>query len=269
MAVQRRNSEMVDLLAADFQPRYEPQFAWKSAVSQHQVLPGLRGFWPTSSVDTNGDLIDMSGQGNHLTLNGNPWRRGYNLAPTCDLDGVGDYFSHVGGIGSWCDILGSETYILQAWRGLTIGGWFLFDNAAGVEEYMISKWDTGGNERSYRLVRRVAGGIRFSVSDDGTAVDDVDTTSAPAADEWFWACGRYTDNTEEIDIWYNTETANLALAGWGGTLRSNATDFLIGGRHGGATLMTGRFSLAFCCTAALSNAIIGQLFQQTRAMFNV
>ena len=269
MALQVRNAELVDLLAADLQKRYEPQFAWKSASSQHQMLHGLRGFWPTSSFDTNGDLIDLSGQGNDLTYNGNPLYRRDMLAPSVALDGTGDYFSHVGGVGSWCDITGGETYVNANRRGLTIGGWFLFANAAGAAEYMISKWDIGGNERSYSLRRLNTGVIRFSVSDDGTNVDDVDTTGTPAQNEWFWACGRYDDATAEIDVWYNTETANLALPAWGGTLRSNATDFMIGARHGGLDLMTGRFSQCFTCAASVPDDIIGQTFQQTRAMFGV
>lgn len=269
MPLQVRNAELVALLAGDLQARYEPQFAWKSAASLHQMLPGLRGFWPTSSVTEAGALVDLSGQSHGLTLNGNPLFRRYYLPPIVALDGTGDYFSDPGGVGSWCDITGGETYININVRGVTVGGWFYFGNAAGATEFMISKWDIGGAEKSYALWRTAAGAIQFGVSDDGANVQTVATTGTPAADEWFWAAGRYDDATEEIDVWYNTETVNQALAGWGGTLRSNTTDFLIGGRHGGSDLMTGYISQAFTCAASVPDSTLGQVFQQTRAMYGV
>ena len=268
MPVNVRNAEMVAMLAGDFQARYEPQFAWKSACSAFLAPIGVRGFWPTSSFDENGDLIDLSGQGNDLTLNGNPLYRMDGLAPYVVLDGTGDYFSNGGGVGSWCDILGTEAYVANPRLGVTVAGWFRFTNAAGAAEYMISKWDTGGNERSYVLYRQIGGTIRFAVSVDGTAIVGIATTGTPAADEWFFAAGRFDANAQELDVWYNDEVSNLAV-GVPVSVRSNATDFILGGRHGGAGLMTGRLSLCALYATNLPDAIIGQLFQQTRAMFGV
>jgi len=273
MPVNVRNAEMVGMLRGDFQARYEPQFAWKSAVSQHQALPGLRGFWPTSSFDTNGDLIDLSGQGNDLTYNGNPIYYSAQLFSNVVLDGTGDYFSHVGGIGSWCDITGTETYVHPNRRGVTIGGWFRFTNVAGANEYMIAKWDPAGNGRSYQLYRSIAGQIIFGVSSNGQAatVQNIGSISNPAQNEWFWAAGRYDDATSYSTVWYNDESndLDLTIAGWAGSLHSNATDFLIGGYHGGSGLMTGHFAHCFTCATGVPDAIQNQTYQQTRAMFGV
>ena len=266
MPVQRRNSEMVNLLAADFQLRYEPQFAWKSSVSQFLALTGLRGFWPTSSVSGGGSLMDLSGQNRILTYNGNPLYRVDNLAPNVALDGAGDYFSRADEVG--LDITGTETYVHDDFKGLTQIGWYYFDNAAGVAEYMMSKWDEGGNQRSYRLFRQAAGAIRFSVSTDGTAVVDISTVGTPAAAEWFFAVGRYSTTAAEMDVWYNDEVVNLA-AGVPASIHVGTADFNIGARHNGNNLMTGRLCYQFLCAAALPDAVINQLFHQSRAQFGV
>ncbi|GAG12488.1 unnamed protein product, partial [marine sediment metagenome] len=45
-------------------------------ISSYLALPGLRGFWPMSSVGVIagifGEAIDLQGLGNHLTRNGDP-----------------------------------------------------------------------------------------------------------------------------------------------------------------------------------------------------
>ena len=60
---QINRDQVVTWLASIFQRRYEPNFAWKSACSAHQALPGLRGFWPMSGYDDTGRATDLSGQG--------------------------------------------------------------------------------------------------------------------------------------------------------------------------------------------------------------
>ena len=268
MPVNVRNAEMVGMLRGDFQARYEPQFAWKSAVSQHQALPGLRGFWPTSSMLAGGDLEDLSGQGHTLTYNGSCLYRQDNLAPNVALDGVGDYFNLADpGANSWMDIIGTEAYINNNFNGLTLGGWFRFTNVAGATEYMISKWDVAGNQRSYALLRNAAGNIVFAVSNNGIASVTVASTTAPPNLEWFFAAGRYDPGTE-LKVWYNTET-NTNVAAIPANLHAGTADFFIGGRHGGLDLLSARLSMQWLCAQMHSDAIVGQTFQQNRAMWGV
>jgi len=89
ISTQDRNSAQVALLSADFQNRYEPNFALANAVSTYMALPGLRGFWPMSGMAyTEPRCRDPSGNGNHLITNNTP-QFGYdNLRPIVDLDGV-------------------------------------------------------------------------------------------------------------------------------------------------------------------------------------
>ena len=42
------------------------------ALGAYLALPGLRGFWPFTSVDESGNIIDLSGHGLELAINGNP-----------------------------------------------------------------------------------------------------------------------------------------------------------------------------------------------------
>ena len=263
---QNRNDEMLELLRAEVQFRYEPQFAWKSSVSQFLALLGLRGFWPTSSVSGGGSLMDLSGQNRILTLNGGPFYRRSNLAPVVVLDGAADFFTRADEAG--LDITGTESYIVATRRGLTLGGWFNFTNVAGATEHMMGKWDQAGNQRSYSLRRNAAGNIVFAISTDGTAVVEIASTDMPAQATWFWAAGRFDAATQELDVWVNDAVDNLAV-GVPASIHIGTADLVLGGRHGGLSLMAGMFSMPVLCAASLPDAIEGQTYQQSRAMFGV
>lgn len=131
MITQVRPSEMVDILGVDLQKRRESQFAWKSVISQFLALPVLRGFWPMSAVShTAADQArDISGNGNHLT-NNNVSTFGYestSLIPQVSFNGTTQYLSRAdAGGGDWADIIGTETYVGAAKRGLTSGGLVLY-----------------------------------------------------------------------------------------------------------------------------------------------
>jgi len=237
-------------------------------VSPFLALSGLRGFWPMSSFNESGNAYDLSGQGRVLSYNGNPTYNYDGVVPYIDLDGTGDWLSRADEAG--LDILGTETYVAAAARGLTIGGWFYFNNALGATEGMIAKWDSSlGNHRSYMLRRQADGTIIFRVSDNGAGSRAAQSTASPAATQWFFAVGRF-DPSVELALFVDAEKStnlvaipasafNSNAALWVGRVNETATDYY----------MTGRASLCFLCTAMLSDAIISSLFQQTRAAFRV
>jgi len=109
-------------------------------ISPLLALPGLRGFWPMSSFNEAGNAYDMSEQGRVMTYNGNPLYNYDGVVPYVALDGIGDFLSRADEAG--LDIIGTETYVDGAVHGLTLGGWFYFDNALGSNEKLIAKWDT-------------------------------------------------------------------------------------------------------------------------------
>jgi len=266
MIAQTRNDQMVGLLSGDLQRRYEPNLAWKTACSAMRMLPALRGFWPMSSFNENGDAYDLSGQGRTLTYNGNPTYNYSSLIHYIDLDGTGDYLSRTDEAG--LDILGTESYVAGAAQGLTLGGWFYFNNMAAASEYCIAKYDTFGvAQRAYGLLRIATGEARLSISNNGAALVTVTSVDILSPTAWYFLVGRF-DPSAEMKVWINGN-AWTNVAAIPASIFNSTADLTIGARTGGYELMTGRASLCFLCAAALSDSIISALFHQTRAIFNV
>jgi hypothetical protein len=263
MNLSERNARLVDNLRADFQARYEPNFAWKSACSQFLALPGLRGFWPMSSIDESGNTYDLSNQGRTLTYNGNPTYNYAGLAPYIDFDGTGDFLSRADEAG--LDITGTETYVASAVRGLTLGGWFQA-NQAGATDGLLSKWDTGANQRSYLVVHNATNNLEFNISTAGTAVSATAiSTGTMSVNAWFFSVARFVPSTSVAVYLNNVKTSSATAIA---SIFSSSASINIGAVNA-ANLLTGRASLCFLCAAALSDAIIGQLYQQSRALMGV
>ncbi len=270
MTMQWTNRDLVRLLGVDLVTRNEPNYAWGQACASILALPALRAFWPLSSVDyTTADRArDIAGAGYHLTDN-NTVTFGYDqLAPYAALDGINQYLSKAdGGAANWADIIGTESYIVAAQRGLTLGGWFYFDNAAGANEHLLGKVNvTVGNQRSYRLIRLGTGFVRFEMSVDGTAITTA-PIAGPGAGVWCFFAGRFDPSTE-VKVWYNDVTATN-VAAIPATIFDSIAQFTIGARDGPSQFLDGRASLCWLCAAALSDSLITALFQQTRKLYNV
>ena len=266
---QDRNDELMDALRAEVQFRYEPQFAWKSAVSQFLTLPALRAFWPMSAVlYQNPQALDMAPAAYHLT-NNNVSLFGYdNLAPYVEFDGVDQYLSRAdGGAANWADITGTELYIEPKQGGLMIGGWFWADSLA-ADASIIGKYNTVGNQRAYEIRVLNTGALLCTVSVDGAALTSVTSTNSISTGEWFFAVLRFDPSTEVATFLNNTKTTNVAAIP--ASIFDSTASFIVGARNNGvAALFNGRASMCFLCAAALSDAIVGQAFQQSRAMYGV
>lgn len=266
MALQQRNDEQMDLLRSEFQARYEPNFAWKSACSAVQALPGLRAFYPMSAVGTAGQARDLGGSGATYDLtNNNVADFGYDqLVPYCDYDGTDQYHSFVDNANF--DILGNEAYIEAVYRGLTIGGWFKFrDDPPAADEYLIAKWTATPN-RAYRLHRRVATTVRFTVDDTVVFVTSTVTTTSGV---WYFLWGRYNPGAGEMSVGVNEAIVTLAAGVPGAPITNSNADFTIAASGVPGNYMDGRASLCFVCVEQLSDAILNAIFQQTRAMYGV
>jgi len=266
-STQIRNSEQVNLLRADFQPRYEPNFAWKSAVSALLALPGLRAAWSMSSVDYAAatQARDVSGGAYHLT-NNNTATFGYwanSLIPCVTFDGVNQNLTRAdGGAGNWADIIGTEAYIAAGQRGLTLGCWvnaasfvallpFIFDK---LNAYYIYFGGAGNNQPAFQLFDTIGG---FPV---------VTSTTVCTATAWYFVCGRFTPGT--MDIYVNDSLTSAAAAG-SVAIVDSAGQFTIGSSGAPGNYFSGSMSLCFLCAASLSDSIIKAFYQQTRAMYGV
>lgn len=267
MPTQKRPDEMVGILSSDLQPRYEPNFAWKSAIATFLAIPGLRGFWPMTSISSAGNAFDVSGNGRTMTYNaggGGPTYIYDRLIPYFQGDGLG-YLSRADEAG--LDIIGTETYVGSSARGLTVGGWWYFDNAVGSDEYMISKWAAAAS-RSWVLRRNSAtGAIEFFVSTDGTNIAATATGDIPADTTWFFGVGRYDPSTD-VQVWVNDDITTSAV-GVPATIFNSGSSVNICSSGVPGSLMTGRAAFVFLTTMQLRDWVVSALFQQTRALFNV
>ena len=269
------NDEQMALLSTHFWTRNEPNVAWRHAVSSVMALPTLRAFWPMSSVDYTvaSRARDVSGGAYHLSDNNTPLFGYDQLAPYAEFDGVNQYLSRAdGGAANWADITGAEAYVAPKAGGLTLGGWFYFDNAAGSSEYLISKWLAAGNQRSYVLNRDAAGTAAFNISVNGVAATTVLSNDNTVQSLWQFIVGRFTPSTE-LKIWLGTQAGGLDMntnvVAMPAAVFDSTTALAIGARAGGSFPLDGRASMCWLCASALSDSIITALYHQQRKMYNV
>lgn len=243
------------------------QEAWGRACSAIMALPGLRAFWPMSSVDyaTASQARDVAGGGYHLTNNAAATFGYSGIIPLVTFNGTTQYLSRAdGGVANWADIIGTEAYIIAAQRGLTLGGWFKASSLAQTAA-LIGKYDVPGNQRSYLIQQLNTDNINFAISNDGIANVNI-TSSNTITTDWYFACGVYVPSTS-ITIQINT-TQTVLAAGIYANLFDGASAFVIGARTGGSYFL-GLTSMCFLCATALSSTLVSAVFQQTRAMFGV
>ena len=263
---QVRNDEMLDAIRADVQFRYEPNFAWKSAVSAGLALPALRAFWPMSSVDYAAatQCRDVSGGAYHLT-NNNSADFGYdNLIPYVEFDGTNQYLSRAdGGAANWADITGTEAYVAQP--GLTLGGWFNFDSVAGAGAQRLLCKDTVANRQYSLYMLEATDTVRFEYF-TGAAIQGISSVATVSATTWHFLVGRFSPSNDHTVVVDGTIlTAGHANA----SIDDTGAAFEIGRLGNNTQYLAGKASLCFLCAAALSDAIVECFYQQTRAMYGV
>lgn len=245
-----------------YQPLVDIADAERNVHSAFTLLPGLRGFWPMSAIDASGNAMDHSVNGQMLTYNGNGMYDLDNAAPYIALDGAGDYLSHVD-IGLY-DILGTESYVNTALRGLTFGGWF-YHAGMGDSEAYISKYSVSGN-LSYYLLKNTADKVQFIISSNGTALTSMSLDREILVETWTFAVGRFIPGASQ-SVFVNSEvgTASTTVTS---IFNSNAP-LQVGNGANNAHYLEGRASLCFLCAAALPSALIGNLYQVSRKLFGV
>jgi hypothetical protein len=258
MTIQERNSDLVEILRPDFFGRSEPNASLVHA-GLHMQLPMLRAYYPFSSVDENGAVYDLSGQGRMLTNNGATPFANYNLFPYANLTpGAANYFYRADEPG--LDITGA----------LTLGGWFWLDSLAPGTNYgLISKWDSAGgaNQRSYMLYFDDATNtLKFNISSAGTAATSVAVTSTAtmAASTWYHIVGRFNPATL-MSIFVDGTATDLAVGVPAAAFNSTAQ--LRIGDYNSGQYMDGRVCQCWLCADDLDSVLIKTAFEQTRVNF--
>jgi len=234
-------------------------------VSTFSNLPGLRGLWYPGSMDQTGAVYDQSGQGRTLTYNGNPIASYHatQLVPRIFLDGTGDYFSRADEAG--LDVLGTETYNSSAYRGLTLGGWFLPTNVTGARTFM-SKWTAAGNLRSWLLAMNGTT-ISAYVSSNGTAVTQIDSTVAATISKAHFVCLRYSSFFTELAVFVNGTKTFMSTAP--ASIFNTSAALQIGATNVGTELFIGNWHMSFMCAIVLNDQHLKTLFTRTRLFFGV
>ena len=173
MAIQKRNSEMVDLLKPEFVHKQDSAFAWAMLMQMYNNLPGVAGFWSMGAInkelvqrfsyysgyDHNFDalgigVIDPSaggtitpcitaGQDDNSTAFAIVDRASGN--PRMAINGVSNggfqMYDHAGGVWNLGIVqYGGDAYVNGrlggAWNGLAYG--------AGWGDYDATTWQVGG-----------------------------------------------------------------------------------------------------------------------------
>jgi len=272
-----RNDSMTELLRADFFARNEPNAAWSHTVSDHLLLPALRGFWPMSAhhVTAQSAFVDDIACGFDLGMINAPYLgiRTYTLAPTCGFTAPQSRYLTYGADNVQHDIVGTETIVPANNRGLTLGCWVFFD-ALGSEEGLIAKMLTAGNQLSYWLYKSAADQIVFSISSLGTPASTVSVTSTAtiAAGIWYHIIGRFVPSTA-LDVYVDSVRTTNAV----GVPASlfDSTQPLEMGRIDGGSYITGFLSLAWLCASRCWDNQTGTrdvlpfaLYEHSKRLFN-
>lgn len=262
MTTQVRNNEMVNLLRADFQARYEPNFALASIYSCYMHMPGLRGFWNFASVNESGNLPDLSGQGRTLTNTNAPVFNNYNLASYANFNGINQAFTRADEAG--LDFIGNEAYLTASLRGLTVTAWIRVTAYSGSFDGIVTKYTSASVLNSNFFLGTSGSNILFGTYSG--AAGGTGATRALTAGTWAFVCGRFDPSTV-VSIKINDgETINAV--GAAATL-NNSTQPLYVGYAPGFNYFNGNITLVALYSAYLTDAMVNTLYQQSRPLFNV
>lgn len=226
-------------------------------------LPGLRGYWPMGAFGVGGDAIDQSGFSRTLTYTGNPT---YNYTtqggPYLDLDGTGDYLTRPDEAG--LDILGTETYIASAVRGLTVGAWVYADSVTGVR--FINAKDNGTTQRSWIFLIDV--GVPTAYIFDTASTFSSITGSTFSASTWTHMVMRWIPSTE-LSIFKNGIEIASTTSSIKASIMNSTAALEWGSQTVGTQLLDGRLSNCFLCAMALSDTAIDNLYENTKASYGL
>lgn len=259
----RRNDATMTGASTEHVRNYSQIHALSAAISTYLSLPGLRGFWPMSAFNGAGGAIDVSGQSRLLTLNGN-LQYGYSgQIPYANFDGTNSYLDRADETS--LDILGNESFVETAMAGLTMGGWWKFDDITSHQCALMAK-NAASPNRSL-LLRKNNADIDFYISGNGTDyIGPVSNASAVGTTLWHFICSRYDPSTE-IALFVDLEKDVFTTA-IPASLYNNSAAFEIGSQNTQTHFFDGKASMCFLSNGALSDGIIRMLYQQTRALFN-
>lgn len=230
------------------------QIANTLTASQKDVfirLPGLLGYWPMGIRDNAGNVPDHAGGGGFFTEVG-----------TCPTGYDGNSFVHLGnGINylttvTSFGVTGLETWISSSIRGLTLGGWFMFDALPASAGGLLSK-DAAAPNRGYYLAFGSGSVATFSMSATGAA-QTFATSATATLSSWHFVVGRFIPSAEVAVFVDSDKTANATAVP--AQCNVSTGNFEVGRfQSSDAFIQHGKSRDVFICAAALSDALIEEV----------
>ncbi len=215
-------------------------------------LPGLRGYWPMSTVDFLGNAKDHSAGSSDLSRSGSP-TFGYDGDPFVQCGVASDFLQ---GSTSAQDVTGVEAWMAPSIRGLTVGCWVKVDATPANVGGMVSIYGAA-SQRSFALFWNSSNEALFGVSGAGTVVVNV-ASPASAVGVWAFVVGRFTPSTE-VAVFVN-DVKTVVTASVPASAFNSTQAFEVGRiEANNARILEAKFRDAFICAAILSDAQIASL----------
>lgn len=125
----------------------------------------------------------------------------------------------------------------------SIAGWVYLDDLT-VDQYLISKYNTTGDQREYALafINGSPDVFRFIVSTAGTSGVVVDSPATLTSGTWYFVAGGHSASADEI--WISVNAATPTLLGHTTGVFDGTSAFQIGARPTAAGLFSGRIDEA-------------------------
>jgi hypothetical protein len=190
-------------------------------------------------------IIDVA-RNHNLTHEGTADQGSYGLAPYVTYNGSANYSHRPAGA-------------LKGIDGLTCGGWFQMTSG----DALMGVWQTAANQVWRLFVNSSA--PTFYVS--GTGANSFTVAAANiTAGQWYFVAARYTPSTE-IAIWLNSTKSVNTTSIPASLFDSTTAEFVIGGDHGGANLLTGKAAMCWVSHEPLADNYLTVLYQMQRHLF--
>jgi len=266
-AIQQQNEQLISLLSARFRLLDNPAHAMADSLSMLKMFPGIAGLWSTAVTDSAGRLIDVSGNGLHMTAVNTPQfgQASNNLSTFIRYSAASSqYHSLASAIGSTTDINGNETYIRSEARGLTVIWVGLFTNTPASAFYLTAKSIGGAN--SWLLAKTATNTIQFSVF-SGAAQFSVTSLVTVSALQQYIITARFLPSTGLYLRVNNDETSNTTAIP--ATIDSTATAFTIGARATPEAYFDGTFSFEMLAAAYADDTRESIWYQMTSPLFGI
>jgi hypothetical protein len=252
MPMQAKNADLVSFMATYFAELDDPGFVYPRLAGAALGLPQLRAYWPFTSVDENGNVYDVSGQGRTLTNNNTATFGTSDLRVYGTTNGTDEDFSRADEAG------------LEFAGAMTALGWWYFSRASGTEESLMSKAGPLGASGWY-FNRGTTDALTWRINN----VSNSTANNLVSQNNWHHCAMRFTPSTEVAIFINGVKTAFTSSIP--ASITGNALAFSVNSAlaTGTARYLQGNVCQIALCGAAVSDVLIWSHFQQTRGLFGV